>query len=55
MNIRNQVKEIEAHVKSLASAKNEQIAIITKAQEMLNPECEKFAVLTLAKRRIINS
>lgn len=54
MNIRQQVKEIEAHVKTLASTKDEQIAIITKAQEMLNPDCTKFAVLVIAKRRIIN-
>lgn len=55
MTITKEAREIEKHVKTLASTKDEQIAIISKAQSMTLDNEYHLYVLTLAKKRIINS
>jgi len=54
MNIRTEIREIEKHIKSMTSDKNEQIAIISKAQSMTIDNEHNLMVLAIAKRRIIN-
>ena len=54
MNIRTEIREIEKHFKSMTSDKNEQIAIISKAQSMTLDNEHNLMVLAIAKRRIIN-
>jgi len=54
MNIRIEIREIEKHIKSMTSDKNEQIAIISKAQSMTLDNEHYLMVLAIAKRRIIN-
>jgi len=57
MNIRTEIREIEKHIKSMTSDKNEQIAIISKAQGMVGnvKDAEHYiTVMAIAKKRIIN-
>jgi hypothetical protein len=54
MNIRKEVRESEKHVKSQASTKEEQIAIISKAQSLTLDE-HYITVLAIVKNRIIRS
>ena len=53
MNIRTEVREVEKHIKSLASTKAEQIAIISKAQSMTTDNEHNLTVLAIVKNRII--
>lgn len=52
MSIRTEIRQLESHVKGLASAKQEQIAIISKAQSLATTE-QQIAILAIVKRRII--
>lgn len=55
MEIRNEVREVEKHIKSLASTKAEQIAIISKAQSMTTDNEHNLTVLAIVKNRIIHA
>ena len=57
MKITNEVRELEAHVKSLSTDKAEQIAIISKAQGMAAQSGNEYgiAVLSVVKNRIRKS
>jgi hypothetical protein len=58
MNIRTEIRKTEKHIKSMTSDKNEQIAIISKAQGMVGnvKDAERYiTILAIAKKRIINS
>ena len=54
MTISAEIREIEKHVKSLASEKETQVAIVSKAQSMSNDERE-ISILAIVKNRIIRS
>ena len=51
MNIRTEIRQLESHVKALATTKSEQVAIISKAQSMATTE-RQIAILAIVKRRI---
>jgi copper chaperone CopZ len=55
MNTTNEVREIEKHIKSLATTKEEQIAIISKAQSMTIDNERHLSILAIVKNRIIHS
>ena len=55
MEIRTEVREVEKHIKSLASTKAEQIAIISKAQSMTLDNEHNITVLAIVKNRIIHA
>ena len=55
MNIRTEIREVEKHIKSIASTKAEQIAIISKAQSMTADNEHNIAVLAVVKKRIIHA
>ena len=55
MNIRTEIREIEKHIKSMTSDKNEQIAIISKAQSMTLDNEHNITVLVIVKNRIIHA
>lgn len=55
MNIRKQVRAIEKHIKGLASTKEEQIAIVSKAQSMTIDNETMLTILAIVKNRIIHS
>jgi hypothetical protein len=52
MNIRDEIRQIESHVKQLAATKAEQIAMISKAQSMVTSDYQ-MAILMIVKRRIL--
>lgn len=52
MKITNEIRALEAHVKSLSSDKAQQIAIISKAQSMAIGDEYSITVMALVKRRI---
>jgi hypothetical protein len=52
MNIRTEIRQLESHVKTLATTRTEQVAIISKAQSMATTE-RQIAILAIVKRRII--
>ena len=52
MEIRTEVRAIEAHIKTLAATQAEQVAIISKAQSLIVDE-HAITVLALVKNRII--
>ena len=54
MEIRTAVRELEAHIKQLASTKAEQIAIISKAQSLTLDNEYNLTVLAIVKKRIIS-
>ena len=49
------IREIEQHIRNMTSDKEEQIAIISKAQSLTLDNEYNLAVLAIAKRRIIYS
>lgn len=51
MNIRTEIRQLESHVKTMATTKAEQIAIISKAQSLATTE-RQIAILAIVKRRI---
>lgn len=53
MTITKLIRETEAHVKTLAATKAEQIAILSKAQSLVIGDEYHLAVLAFAKSRII--
>ena len=53
MSIRTEVRELEQHIRLLASTKAEQVAIISMAQGLTKDEYH-LAVMAMVKRRIIN-
>jgi len=57
MKISQEVREIEKHINALSGDKNEQIAIISKAQGMVsghfNADQHVLAAMIIAKNRII--
>ena len=53
-NIRQQVREIEKHVKTLADTKAEQIKIIGKAQVLSCGDEPHITILAIVKNRIIH-
>lgn len=63
MNIRQQVREVEKHIKAMANEKDEQIKIISTAQGVIAinkpgtvEENERaLTVLIIAKKRIIHA
>jgi hypothetical protein len=55
MEIRNEVRAIESHIKSMTSNKAEQIAIISKAQSMTLDNERNITVLAIVKRRILSN
>ena len=54
MTIRTEIREIEKHVKAIAATKDEQIAILSKAQSLTIDNERNLAILAVAKNRIIN-
>ena len=54
MNIRTEIREIEKHVKAIAATKDEQIAILSKAQSLTIDSERNLAILAVVKNRIIN-
>ena len=54
MNIRTEIREIEKHVKSIAPTKEEQIAVLSKAQSLTIGNEHNLAILSIVKRRIIH-
>ena len=55
MNIRTEIREIEKHIKAIAATKDEQIAILSKAQSLTIDNERNLAILSIIKRRIIRS
>ena len=55
MTIRDEIREIEKHIKFLAGTKAEQIAIISQAQSMALDNEHALTVLAIAKNRINRS
>jgi hypothetical protein len=55
MNIRTEIREVEKHIKTLASTKEEQIKIASKAQSMTTDNEHNLTVLAIVKNRIIRS
>jgi hypothetical protein len=53
-NFRQEVREVEAHVRSLSSDKDTQVKIISKAQSLTLDNEHNLTVLAIAKKRIIN-
>ena len=54
MTIRTEIREIEKHIKAIAATKDEQIAILSKAQSLTIDNERNLAVLAVVKNRIIN-
>jgi len=54
MSITKEIREIEKHVKSIASTQAEQIAILSKAQGMTADNERNIAILAIVKNRIIS-
>ena len=54
MNIRTEIREIEKHIKAIAATKDEQIAILSKAQSLTIDNERNLAILAVVKNRIIN-
>jgi hypothetical protein len=52
MNIRDEVRQLESHIKQLAATKAERVAIISKAQSMVTSDYQ-MAILVIVKRRIL--
>jgi hypothetical protein len=55
MEIRTEVRELEKHIASMTSDKNEQITIISKAQSLTLENEYNISVLAIVKNRIIHS
>jgi hypothetical protein len=57
MKIANEIRELEAHVKSLSTDKARQLAIISEAQGMARGSGDEYnmAILIVAKNRIRKS
>ena len=55
MNIRTEIREIEKHVKAIAATKDEQIAILSKAQSLTIDNERNLAILAVIKNRIIRA
>lgn len=53
MNIRTEIREVEKHIKSIASTKSDQIAVISKAQSLTIDNEHNLTVLAIVKNRII--
>ena len=54
MSIRTEIREIEKPVKAIAATKDEQIAILSKAQYLTIDNERYLAILAVAKNRIIS-
>ena len=55
MNIRTEIREIEKHIKQSIPTKEEQIAVLSKAQSLTLDNERNLAILSIIKRRIIRS
>jgi F0F1-type ATP synthase delta subunit len=55
MEIIKQVRELEAHIKSIAATKEEQIKIISKAQGIAVDFEQNLLVLAIVKNRIMHA
>jgi copper chaperone CopZ len=55
MEVRNEVREIETHIKSLEPTREAQIKVISKAQSMSIDDERTLTILALVKNRIIRS
>ena len=55
MNIRTEIREIEKHVKAIAATKDEQIAILSKAQSLTIDNERSLAILAVVKNRIVHA
>jgi hypothetical protein len=53
--VRNEVREIETHIKSLEPTREAQIKVISKAQSMSIDDERTLTILALVKNRIIRS
>ena len=51
--MRQTIREIEAHVKTMTSNKAEQIAIISKAQSLTLDNEQYLSILAIVKHRIM--
>lgn len=55
MTIRTEIREIEKHIKTIAETKDEQIAILSKAQSLTIDNERNLAILAVIKNRIIRA
>lgn len=53
--IKNTVRKLESHTRTLATTKEEQIAIISKSQSLTAENETNLVILAIVKNRIIRS